>query len=325
MGKKILVTGGAGFIGSHLCEQLVAKKHQVICLDNLFSGSKKNLTTIINNPHFRFVKGDVRQKELVDKLVAEVDMIYHLAAIVGVSVVVNQPLENIDVNFFGIRNITESAYKHGKKKVLFTSSSEVYGKNSLVPLVENLSDQVFGGTNVTRWAYGEAKALGEHLLYAYAEKGLPFAVVRYFNCYGPRGINPNYANVVPKFIGQALKNEVITIHESGRATRCFCYVDDTVQGTILAGEKLNRDVVNIGSNKEISILDLAKKIIGASGSQSKITHLNEQKIFSKKYESSQRRVPSVLKAEKLLGFKPKTSLNQGLTKTITWTRNQISK
>lgn len=323
MGKKVLVTGGAGFIGSHLCEQLLIKKYKVTCLDNLFSGSKNNLGSIINHPNFRFVKGDVRNKNLINKLVPEVDIIYHLAAIVGVSVVVNQPLENIDVNFFGVRNIAEAAYKHGNKRIIFTSSSEVYGKNCNVPLVENESDQIFGGTNVTRWAYGETKALGEHLLYAFGEKGLPFAVVRYFNCYGPRGLNPHYINVVPKFVGQALKNEPITIHESGSATRCFCYVDDTVRGTILAGEKMTNDVVNIGSNQEISVLHLAESIINLTKSQSKLVHLNEQKVFSKKYESSQRRVPSLVKAKKLLGFQPEIPLSNGLIKTIEWTRQQI--
>ncbi len=321
--KNALVTGGAGFVGSHLCEELLSKGYTVTCLDNLLAGSKKNLDSFHNNKKFRFVEGDVRNKTLIFDEVKKVDIIFHLAAIVGVSVVVNNPLENISVNLEGITNVCSAAVKTGVKKVVFTSSSEVYGKNSSIPLIEDVSDSIFGTTQVTRWAYGMAKALGEHIILASKEKGLKFAIVRYFNCYGPRGINKNYVNVIPNFIKASLKNEPITIHSKGLQTRCFCYVKDTVSGTILAAEKLENDIVNIGSNKEITILSLAKKIKKLTKSRSKFIFIPEQKIFNKKFEGSSRRVPSVEKAKKLLNFSPKINLEEGLRNTIEWTKKTI--
>ncbi|MEK7526501.1 MAG: SDR family NAD(P)-dependent oxidoreductase [Patescibacteria group bacterium] len=322
--KKALVTGGAGFIGSHLCEQLIANGYQVTALDNLFAGSLKNLQNISKNKNFRFIKGDVRDEKLIDHEVKRHDIVYHLAAIVGVTVVVNNPLENISVNVEGTKTVAEACLKH-KKKIVFTSSSEVYGKNSKVPLKEEASESVFGSTKVSRWAYGLAKALGEHMLFGYQEKGLEFAIVRYFNCFGPRGINPNYANVIPKFIGQALRNEEITVHGKGSGTRCFCYVDDTVRGTILAGDNLRNDVVNIGSNKEISILKLAQTIIKLTKSDSKIIFIPENKVYTRNYESAQRRVPNIAKAQNLLGFKRKVNFENGLKQTVEWTRHQLKK
>ena len=319
--KRILVTGGAGFIGSHLSEELVKRGNSVVVLDNLFTGRKENLSALLKNKNFRFVKGDVLNKKLVAKLVSEVDIVYHLAAIVGVTVVVDNPLKNIEVNIEGLRNVAEAALKN-KKKVVFTSSSEVYGKNPDLPLKEDVSSSVFGSTKVSRWAYGMAKAIGEQMLFGYADHGLHFAIVRYFNCYGPRGINPHYSNVIPKFVGQALKDKPLTVFGTGKSSRSFCYVDDTVKGTILAGEKLENDVVNIGSGREISIIDLAKKIKTLAGSSSKISLVPEQKVFSRKYESAPRRVPSTLKAGKLLGFTPKVDLTNGLKSTILWTKSQ---
>ncbi len=321
--KKILVTGGAGFIGSHLCESLLEKNYKVIALDNLFSGSLDNIKKFSNNKNFKFVKGDVRNKTLLRKLINDVDKIYHLAAIVGVSVVVENPIENINVNIDGIRNVAEIALELNKK-VLFTSSSEVYGKNTNTPLKENISESIFGSTSISRWSYGMAKALGEEYLYGLKEKGMKFAIVRYFNCYGPRGINKRYKNVIPKFIEQSLKNEPITIFGSGKETRCYCYVKDTVKGTILAMENINEDVVNIGSNKETSIENLAKKIIDLTKSKSKIIKIEEKKVFKREYESSTKRVPAISKAKKSMAFKPEVTLNEGLKETINWTKEELN-
>jgi len=321
-GKKALVTGGAGFIGSHLCEKLLSKGYKVVALDNFFAGSKDNLVNLINNNNFELIEGDVRDKNLVHNQVKRVDIVYHLASIVGVSAVVNNPLENISVNIEGVKNTAEAALASGKKRVVFTSSSEVYGKNNEVPLTEDLSESIFGSTKVTRWAYGKAKAIGEQLLWAYAELGLPVTVVRLFNCYGPRGINKTYANVVPKFIKWALENKPLLVHNDGRQTRCFCYVEDTVNGIILAADKLDNDVANIGSDKEISIYSLAKRIIRLCNSKSKINLIPEDKLYDRKYEGAVRRVPNIKKARKF-GFEVKTDLNDGLKKTIGWTKKAL--
>lgn len=317
--KKALVTGGAGFIGSHLCEELLDKDYKVFCLDNLYTGSKENIRDFLKNPNFIFVKGDVRNEKILSDLIKQIDIVYHLAAIVGVEEVIRNPIENISVNIEGTKILAESAFKF-KKKIVFTSSSEVYGKNTQVLLKEDVSESIFGTTMVNRWAYGMSKAIGEHILFGYAEKGLKMSIVRYFNSYGPRCINQKYSNVIPKFIKQALNNKDLTVYGKGNQTRCFCYIKDTVEGTILAGEKRNAlsQVINIGSNKEIKIKDLAKLIISLTKSDSKIKYVDEDRVFDKKFESSKRRVPSLTKAKKLLGFKPKGSLGEGLHETIGW-------
>lgn len=320
--QKVLVTGGAGFIGSHLCEELIKRKNKVICLDNLSVGSLTNLESISNNKNFEFVKGDVRNQELVERLISRVNIIYHLAAVVGVSVVVENPIEDISVNFGGLKTLTEAAYKAGKKKVIFTSSSEVYGKNTNIPLSEDKTDSLFGPTSITLWAYGLSKAIGEHYLLGYAEKGLPVSIVRYFNSYGPRSINSIYANVVPKFIRQALSGKDITVYSDGKQTRTFCYVSDTVEGTIKAAENNSNQIFNIGSDKEIAIKKLAQMIKKISKSKSKIVYVPESKVFKRRFESTRRRVPDLTKAKKILHFTPRISLEKGLEETINWMKEK---
>lgn len=314
-----LVTGGAGFIGSHLCDKLLSLGHKVVALDNLIVGTKKNLKKSLSSPHFKLRIGDVRDKRLVTEIVKEVDVIYHLAAIVGVSVVVKEPLENISINIDGVKNICKTAFDHGKKKVVFTSSSEVYGKNDSVPLNEE-SPSIFGSTKVSRWAYGMTKALGEQILWSYASLGLPVSAVRLFNCYGPRSANSSYANVIPKFIERALKNKPLPIYDGGKQVRCFCYVEDTVEGIIIASEKLSNDVVNIGSNNKIAVRQLAQKIIKLADSKSSLKFIASETVFGKHYEDADKRIPSISKAQKI-GFSPQTSLREGLVKTIKWTKN----
>jgi UDP-glucose 4-epimerase len=315
--KKALVTGGAGFIGSNLCEKLLYKGYFVYCLDDLSVGSLKNIRNCFANKNFSFTKGDVRTKWVVQSIIKKVDVVFHLAAIVGVSIVVNNPLEDISVNVEGTKNIAYTAQKY-HKKVVFASSSEVYGKNPEAPLNEDSSSSIFGPSNVTLWAYGLSKSISEHLLFGLSEKGLPFSIVRYFNCYGPKGTNKSYANVIPKFITQALQNNEITIYGNGDQTRCFCYVDDTVRGTILAAENKDNDVFNIGSNKEITIKELALLIIKLTKSKSHIKYIPENSIFKCKFESSPRRIPDIIKSKNVLGFSPKIDLEKGLLKTINW-------
>lgn len=322
MPRKVLVTGGAGFIGSHLCESLLKKGYRMICLDNLFAGSLDNIKNFLDNPNFKFVKGDVRNKRVVGDLVKRVDIIYHLAAVVGVSVVVNYPLEDISVNTEGTSNVAQAAFKNGKTKVVFASSSEVYGKNEEAPLKEDSSLSIYGPTTVTRWAYGLGKSIGEHILQAYAEQGLPVSILRYFNTYGPRGINPRYANVIPKFIKQALAGEDITVYGDGTQKRCFCYVKDTVEATISADRKSNGEVINVGNDKEITIKDLAQLIKRLASSNAKVVYIPLDKIYEKRFEDTKRRVPSINKAKKILGFTPKIKFEEGLKRTIKWTREK---
>lgn len=319
---KALVTGGAGFIGSHLCESLIKKGYRVICLDNLFSGSLDNIQKLLDNPNFKFVNEDVRNKDVVADLVNKVDIVYHLAAVVGVAMVVNYPLEDISVNIEGTSNVVQAASKNGKIKVVFASSSEVYGKNDTVPLKEDSTASVFGPTTITRWAYGMTKSIGEHLLLGHAESGLPVSILRYFNTYGPRGINKKYANVVPQFINQALAGEDITVYGNGSQIRSFTYVSDTVRATITAGEKSQNQVINVGSDRQTSIKRLALFIKKITASKSKITYVPKEKIFKKKFEDPAIRRPSIQKAKELLGYSPKYTLERGLKKTVAWTRKQ---
>lgn len=321
---RVLITGGAGFIGSHLCESLIKKGYRVICLDNLFSGSLDNIQTLLQNPNFKFVKEDVRNKGVVSDLVKKVDVIYHLAAVVGVSMVVNYPLEDISVNIEGTSNLAKAAFNNGKKKVIFTSSSEVYGKNASIPLKEDSTASIFGPTTVTRWAYGMTKSIGEHILLGYAENGLPATILRYFNTYGPRGINKKYANVIPQFINQALAGEDITIYGNGKQTRSFTYISDCVRATVAADENSVNEIINIGSDRQTSIKRLALLIKKITASKSKITYIPKEKVFKKKFEDPQIRRPSIEKAKELLGFTPKYTLKQGLRKTVKWTRGQYS-
>ena len=322
MTKKALVTGGAGFIGSHLCESLIKKGYRVICMDNLFSGSLDNIQKLLGNPNFEFVNEDVRNKDVIIDLVKKVDIIYHLAAVVGVAMVVNYPLEDISVNIEGTSNVAQAAAKNGKTKVVFTSSSEVYGKNDAVPLKEDSTASIFGPTTITRWAYGLTKSIGEHLLLGYAENGLPVSILRYFNTYGPRGINKKYANVIPQFINQALAGEDITVHGNGKQIRCFTYIADTVRATVAAGEKSNNQVINVGSDRQTSIKRLALLVKKIANSKSKISYIPKDKVFKKKFEDPVVRRPSIEKAKEHLGYIPKHTLERGLKKTVEWTRKQ---
>jgi len=319
---KILVTGGAGFIGSHLVDALLSWGHEVIALDNLFiRDNEDNLSQAKGNKNFHFVVGDILNKELVEKLVEKSELIFHLAAIVGVKYVVDNPLLTIRVNVEGTLNILSSAHKY-KRKVVIASSSEVYGRNCRVPLGERAS-RVLGPTWIPRWCYSAAKALDEHLAFAYHQNGLPVSCVRYFNIYGPRINSLGYGTVIANFIRQALKGEPLTVHGDGKQTRSFTYVSDAVEGTILAGMKDEAigNVFNIGSPlDEISINELAVLIKKLTNSSSPIIHIPYEDYYGSKHEDVPRRCPNINKARKYLGFEPKVRLEEGLVKTIKWCR-----
>lgn len=307
---KCLVTGGAGFIGSHLAEKLMELGHQVTVLDNLSRGKH------YYSSQLTLVKGSVTDKELVDKLVAEHEVVFHLAAILGVKTTVTNPIEMVHNNYEGTWNILQAAFKTGSK-VIFASTSEVYGKGR-PPFAEDM-DQIYGPPKKLRWSYAIGKSLEEKLCLACGEKGLPVSIVRYFNIYGPRAQEGSYGGVVPRFIGAALRGEEITVFGDGTQTRSFMYVTDAVEATIrMMDDKTNQEIVNIGTEEAISINELAQKIKDLTNSSSPIVHLPYHRVFPKGFEEIPNRRPDVSKLKQLLNFSPTITLEEGLQRTITW-------
>jgi UDP-glucose 4-epimerase len=315
---RVLITGGAGFIGSHLADGLLQEGAAVTVIDNLSTGHRANLEHNLGSGRFRFVEGDVLDKEAMEPLIQGHDLICHLAAIVGVRRVLADPLQSIVQSIGGTEIVLALARKYGRR-VLFASSSEVYGKSAQVPFAED-DDRVLGSTQVARWSYATAKALDEHLCLAYYAQGLPVSIVRYFNAYGPRMDEKGYASVVATFIGQALANQPLTVHHDGQQTRCFTYVGDTVRGTILAATRddVLGEVFNIGSEQETSVLELAWLVLQLTGSVAELVFVPYSEAFGATFEAVPRRVPDTSKAARLLGFRAAVPLEQGLRETIAW-------
>lgn len=317
---KVLVTGGAGYIGSHLVDALLKRGDEVYVIDNLSTGKVANIQHHLGGSNFHFVNDTILNEPLVDRLVSRVDLVYHLAAVVGVRHVVQDPLAAVSTNVQGAEVVLGAAFRHWKKVVL-ASSSEIYGKSIKVPFHEE-DDRVLGPTSIPRWSYSMAKAIDELFAYAYAAKGLPVAIVRYFNSYGPRLDERGYSSVVANFIRQALQGEPITVHGDGSQTRCFTYIDDTIRGTLLAGEVKAGEgqAFNIGNNRETSILELAKLIKKLTHSDSKIIFVPYESYYGESFEDTKRRAPSIERAKKILRFTPKVDLQEGLRRTIAWWR-----
>ena len=315
---NILVTGGAGYIGSNLADALVNEGHTVFVVDNLSTGKVTNIQHLLGHPRFRFVNDTILNEDLMDRVIAEVDQIYHLAAVVGVKYVVDDPLNGIYTNVTGTEVVLEKAFKYWRRTVI-ASSSEVYGKSTEAPLHED-SDRLFGPTTVARWSYAMSKAIDEHFAFGYAEKGLPVSIVRYFNSYGPRLDPKGYGSVSAKFVTQARLGQPLTIFDDGCQTRCFTYVDDTVRGTILTGTvpEAIGGVFNIGSNRETKIQDLAQMICQLLDSDSEIVNVPYRNVFGENFEETRRRVPDIRRAQEVLGFRAETPLEQGLKTTIDW-------
>ena len=305
---KYLITGGAGFIGSHLSDALVARGDSVVILDNFTTGSKENLNKLADS--VTVVSGDILDSALVSKLVSESDFVVHLAAALGVFNIVNKPLESLMTNLKGTEFVLEAANKFNKP-VLVASTSEIYGKNSKVPLNEE-DDRVIGHPLKSRWSYSEAKAVDESLAYFYyLENKLPIRIVRFFNTVGPRQVG-HYGMVVPRFVSAALKNESLSVYGSGDQIRCFCHVSDAVRGLLLVmdSDKAVGEVFNIGNNQQISITELARKVIEITGSKSSTEKIAYEKAYPQGFEDMQMRVPDISKIKRVLGWSPEIGLDQ---------------
>jgi UDP-glucose 4-epimerase len=315
---RSLVTGGAGFIGSHLVDRLMAQGDQVTVLDNLETGTPRNLCGL-NSPSLRFINASVLAEDTVDEVVKGADRVFHLAAAVGVRHIVDNPLDSLLSNTRGTDILLAACFRYWKK-VLLASTSEVYGKTSKIPMEEN-DGRVLGPTTVQRWSYSTAKAVDEHLALAYGAHGLPVVIVRYFNSYGPRLDPRGYGSVIANFFRQAERGEPMSVHGDGQQTRCFTYVDDTIEGTVRAMETpaAEQRVFNIGNpDTEISIGDLAKKISALIGSESEIVLQDYEDYYGPGFEDTRRRVPSIALASSMLGWTPTIGLDLGLERTYEW-------
>ena len=309
---KILVTGGAGFIGSHLCGRLLSNGHQVRIIDNLSTGSLANIKMFVGNSRFDFIQGDIRDAGLMKTLVMDCDVIYHLAAAVGVQLIADRPVHTIETNIEGTEVVLETANMF-KRRILIASSSEVYGKSETVPFDED-GDLVLGSTRLSRWSYACSKAIDEFLGLAFYEQyGLEVIIGRFFNTIGPRQTGA-YGMVVPRFISSALAGEPVTIYGTGKQTRCFCFVDDLIDAvtSLMECDQAVGNVYNIGSTEEVSIEDLADKIITIIGGTCQKRYISYEQAYGRAFEDMMRRVPSIDKIKKVIGWKPKTSLDQSL-------------
>lgn len=311
-----LITGGAGFIGSHLAEALLKRGDEVFILDDLSTGSVENIRHLKTHERFHYFFDSITNRQLLAELVDESDVVFHLAAAVGVRLIVESPVRTLETNVYGTQLVLDAASK--KKKLVFTAStSEVYGKSDKVPFHED-ADLVLGATTMGRWSYAASKALDEFLALSYwKEKKQPVIVARLFNTVGPRQIG-RYGMVLPSFVRQALDGAPITIFGSGQQSRCFCYVRDTVEAILrlLGTEKAIGEVVNIGSDQEISIEGLAHVVKQRTGSTSPITYIPYDQAYEPGFEDMPRRVPALEKLERLTGFRPATPLSEIVDRVV---------
>ena len=306
---KALITGGAGFIGSHLADHFVGQGDQVILLDDLSTGRLANIEHLQDRSDVEFVLGSILNADLVDHVVSRVDVVYHLAAAVGVKLIVERPLESLMTNIRGTETVIEKAHKYNKRTIV-TSTSEIYGKNTSDRLSEE-DDRILGSPLKSRWSYSEAKAIDEILAYTYwREKGLETVIARLFNTVGPRQTG-SYGMVVPRFVGQALRDMPITIFGDGTQTRCFCFVGDVVEGLVALGGNPGAfgRVFNLGGTEEISIRALAERVISLSDSKSQLEFISYDMAYEEGFEDMRRRVPDITRARDLVGFDPQVGLD----------------
>jgi UDP-glucose 4-epimerase len=313
---RALITGGAGFIGSHLAEALLAQGQQVVAIDNLSTGRIENIAALMDHSQFQFVCETVQNELVMDRLVSECDAIYHLAAAVGVELVVRDPVHTIETNLFGTEMVLRLARRY-RKKALFASSSEVYGKSDAIPFRED-GDRVMGPTIRNRWCYAESKAMDEFLALAYHKQfGVPVVICRFFNTVGPRQMGM-YGMVIPRLVKQAVAGQPLHVYGDGQQTRCFCNVKDTVRAVVeLAAEpRAVGEILNVGSRDEITILDLARRVLARSGSKSEIELIPYEQAYEAGFEDMRRRVPDTSKIKALIGWQPTIPLDQTLDEVI---------
>ena len=306
---RALITGGAGFIGSHLADHLLDRGDQVVLLDDLSTGRLENIKHLTGRPDAEFVLGSILNSDLVDDVTSRVDTVFHLAAAVGVTLIVEKPLESLMTNIRGTETVVEKAHKY-HRRLLVMSTSEIYGKNTSDSLSEE-DDRILGSPLKSRWSYSEAKAIDEILAYTYwREKGLETVIVRLFNTVGPRQTG-SYGMVIPRFVGQALRNEPITVFGDGSQTRCFCHISDVAGALIALSENGNAfgKVFNLGGGEEVSIKELAERVIRLADSQSSLQFVPYDIAYEEGFEDMERRVPNTARARKLIGFKPEVNLD----------------
>ena len=317
---KVLITGGAGFIGSHLSEDLLKDGVEVTVLDSLSTGKFRNIAELTSNPNYRLIVGGVTDTALLEPLIAECDHVYHLAAGVGVRLIIEAPVETIETNILGTESVLKLAAKY-HKKILIASTSEVYGKNTNVPFSEE-DDSVFGATTKSRWSYACSKAIDEFLSLAYhKEKGLPVVITRFFNTVGPRQTG-RYGMVVPNLVYQALKNQPLTVYGDGQQSRCFTHVRDSVkcQRALMDNPLAVGQIFNLGSAQEVTIEQLAQRTIELTGSKSQIVYVPYEEAYEAGFEDMRRRVPNTDKVRALLGFAPDSKLDDILNDVIAYFR-----
>ena len=317
---RVLVTGGSGFIGSHLTEALLRDGHEVVVLDDLSTGRLENLQGVQGHPRFTVHLGSVLDEALVQKLVDEVDMVYHLAAAVGVRLILERPVETIETNIVGTEMVLRAAT--GKRaRVVLASTSEVYGKNDAVPLSEE-DDRILGPTTKSRWSYACSKAIDEFLgLAYYREREVPVVILRFFNTVGPRQTG-QYGMVVPRFARQALDGEPITVYGDGRQSRAFTDVEDAVRATVALSMSPAAvgEVVNVGSSEEVTIGELAERVKRLAGSRSPLVFVPYEEAYQPGFEDLRRRVPSIAKAERVVGYRPRVPLDETLRRVLEFLR-----
>jgi len=309
---RALITGGAGFIGSHLAEHLLSLGHEVAVIDDLSTGRLENIQHLRSNPRFRFALDTIANEIVMDRLASECDVIYHLAAAVGVEMIVRSPVHTIETNIMGTSAVFRVANRY-RRKVILTSTSEIYGKSNKVPFAED-DDRLLGPTTRSRWSYSTSKAVDEFLAQAYwKERGLPTVIVRLFNTIGPRQTG-RYGMVVPRFVGQALANKPITVYGDGTQSRCFADVREVVRGiqTLAECAAAEGQVFNLGSSREISISDLARLVISVTGSASEIVYVPYEQAYEAGFEDMLRRVPDTSKVTGLIGWTHQVPLEDTL-------------
>ena len=313
---KALITGGAGFIGSHLAERLLGLGHEVVVVDDLSTGRLENLAGVRGHSRFQFVRDSVRNSEMMHILIEKCDVVYHLAAAVGVQLIVDEPVRTIETNIHGSEVVLSIANKFGRKTLL-ASTSEVYGKSEAVPFCED-DDTVLGSTRFSRWSYACSKAIDEFLGLAYYEQyGLPVIVARFFNTVGPRQTG-QYGMVIPRFVERGLRGEPIEIYGTGKQSRCFGYVGDVIGGAIalMDSDPAAGRVYNVGSDEEITIEALAAKVVKMTGGRSEVRHVSYEQAYGKPFDDMMRRVPSLERIKQAVGYEAKTSLDETLAMVI---------